>query len=115
MSDDHRDSLHSLDLEEAKAMLEDAPEQYAFMDSSPRQRMKAWALPCSLILNVLLFFLILVQLGNPCFFSSRHCKYNISGLKLMSEEHGLVPECRLNSHDLDDADLAQSGWKRSRS
>jgi hypothetical protein len=100
MSDDHRDSLHSLDLEEAKAMLEDAPEQYAFMELSPRQRVKAWALPCSLILNALLFLLVLVQLGNPCFFSARHCKYQTGGLKLMSEEHGLVPECRYHGRSI---------------
>jgi hypothetical protein len=94
MPDDRRDSLQSLDLEEAKAMLDDAPEHYAFMESSPRQRMKSWALPCSLVLNSLLFLLVLIQLGNPCFFSARHCKYQTGGLGLMSEEHGLVPECR---------------------
>jgi hypothetical protein len=79
-------------------MLEDAPEQYAFMESTQRQRMKAWALPCSLVLNALLFLLVLVQLGNPCFFSARHCKYSqTGGLGLLSEEHGLVPECMPSS------------------
>lgn len=96
-------SLRSLDLEEAKAMLRDEPEQTAYLQPRRRQRLKSCLQACSIASNLFLFALILAVLGNPCYFSSRQCHYSIpteeavpqaaGGLKLLSEEHGLVPEC----------------------
>jgi hypothetical protein len=95
---DESHSLHSLDLEEAKAMLRDAPEHSAFLEPNRRNHMRAFLYPCSITTNLLLFVFVLMVLGNPCYFSSRTCVYpkapsEGSQLKLMSEEHGLVPEC----------------------
>ncbi|KAF2664202.1 hypothetical protein BT63DRAFT_460503 [Microthyrium microscopicum] len=90
--DDSR-SLRSLDLEEAKAMLHDSPELDAFTEPSHRNRVRRWMGPCSLILNAILFCVLLFTLANPCYFSERRCEYRRDGgLKLMSEEHGFVPE-----------------------
>jgi hypothetical protein len=99
-NDDHDDtrSFRSLDFEEAKAMLQDAP-QNAFLEPSNRRRLKDFLYPCSITTNLLLFAFLLVILGNPCYFSSRTCLYQKADsgntdLKLMGEEHGMVPDCK---------------------
>jgi hypothetical protein len=97
---DHEDALsfQSLDLEEAKAMLRDAPEQSAFLEPGKKQRMHTILYPCSIATNLIFFAFLLVVLGNPCYFSSRTCLYpkkepDSGGLVLMGEEHGIVPKC----------------------
>jgi hypothetical protein len=102
--DDDSQSLHSLDLEEAKAMLGDNHEMMTYTEPTRRSRFRSCCVPFSITLNAVLFVFTLVILHNPCSFSSRQCQYetvqsqiigesDTSGLKLMSEEHGFVPEC----------------------
>lgn len=102
LDDDDSQSLHSLDLEEAKAMLRENPELMMYTEPQRRSRLRTFCIPCSFVLNALFFIVTLVILGNPCYFSSRHCVYDANktaiigeeNLKLMGEEHGFVPECK---------------------
>jgi len=74
-------------------MLNEEEERYALLEPRRTKRIKSCFLPCSLLFNAVQFVAVLVLLGNPCIFSSRHCTYvKQEGVKLLSEEHGLVPE-----------------------
>lgn len=78
-------------------MLHDEPEHAALFEPRSKSRIKRLVTPCSLLLNAILFVGMLVVLSNPCGFSARKCDYkrdDIGGLKLLSEEHGFVPECK---------------------
>jgi hypothetical protein len=92
--DDDTRSMRSLDLEEAKAMLRDAPEHEALFEPRKRSRVTRCVAPCSLVLNALLFVAVLAILSHPCSFSSRKCVYEGHQLHLLGEEHGFVPECK---------------------
>ena|ERR1700760_1596997 len=104
--DDHDDarSFRSLDLEEAKAMLQDTPET-SFFRSGNRRRLKDFLYPCSITTNLVLFAFLLAVLGNPCYFSSRTCLYpkaesSNTSLKLLGEVHDLVPDCKSENIDV---------------
>lgn len=86
-------SLHSLDLEEAKAMLRDAPEHAALMEPSRSGRIRRLITPCSIVLNLVLFLAILLVLSNPCSVSSRKCVYRRDSVALMGDFNRYVPEC----------------------
>jgi hypothetical protein len=122
VDDDDIRSLKSLDLEEAKAMLRDEPEQTAYSQPRKRRTLKSILQACSVACNLFLFALILAVLGNPCYFSSRKCHYSIpteeaappkaEEMKLLSEEHGLVPECECNMIQADAALTSAVGLEK---
>jgi hypothetical protein len=89
-------SLTSMDLEEAKAMLQDHLDQAAYTTPTRKKRgTRTCVQVCSISVNIFLFLFLLAVLHSPCQFSSQSCTYTTSdGLILMSEEHGYVPECK---------------------
>jgi hypothetical protein len=103
-----RNHSSPFDAEELKSMLS-GPRERAYAeesdDSRSKTRLGLLVIPCSLATNVLLFAFALFLLAHPCYFSARHCEYKReshknatemanSGLTLMSEINGKVPECK---------------------
>jgi hypothetical protein len=90
---DDSHSMRSLDLEEAKAMLQDELDGPSYRPTK-KQSMNTCVQICSISVNIFFFLFLLAVLHNPCQFSSKSCTYSESDqLILMSEEHGYVPQC----------------------
>jgi hypothetical protein len=108
---DDSNSMRSLDLEEAKAMLQDELDRPSFRPTK-KQSINTCVQICSISVNIFFFLFLLAILHNPCQFSSKSCTYTGSDeLILMAEEHGYVPQCKHYAYQAKKL-LTASSWPR---